>query len=79
MIVNVNILRLINLSADKQSETGIKRISRKAIHGFNLIPFNVMEESSDSLSKSHRSSTVSRDVLVCYTLPIHGAPQLHLQ
>ncbi|PSS29939.1 Calmodulin-lysine N-methyltransferase [Actinidia chinensis var. chinensis] len=62
----------------KQSETGIKRISRKAIHGFNLIPFNVMEESSDSLSKSNRSSTVSRDVLVCYTLPIHGAPQLHL-
>ncbi|PSS00472.1 Calmodulin-lysine N-methyltransferase [Actinidia chinensis var. chinensis] len=56
----------------------MKRISRKTIHGFNLIPFNVMEENSDSLSKSNRSSTGSRDVLVCYTLPIDGASKLYL-
>ncbi|XAR57988.1 Calmodulin-lysine N-methyltransferase [Bertholletia excelsa] len=60
---------------DNQSEMGIRRISRKATRGFNLIPFHVEEDislqNSNSLSKC-------RDICICYILPIHGSPKLRL-
>ncbi|KAL2333810.1 hypothetical protein Fmac_015023 [Flemingia macrophylla] len=50
-----------------ESQMIIKRISRRASHGFNLIPSHVVHDGSSA-----------RDTCVCYTLPIVGAPQLLL-
>lgn len=55
--------------SDEQSSSAINRITRKTSHGFNLIPSQVVED------HLHKDSN-SRDVCVCYTLPIDGAPQL---
>ncbi|XP_070041853.1 calmodulin-lysine N-methyltransferase-like [Nicotiana tomentosiformis] len=60
------ILRRPMSNSDNQSELGIKRISRKATHGFNLIPCHLMKDGS-------------RDATLCYTLPIPNAPTLILQ
>lgn len=53
--------------ADHQFVNAIKRISRKANHGFNLIPSQVIDEDPNS-----------REACICYTLPINGSPKLFL-
>ncbi|OAY57553.1 calmodulin-lysine N-methyltransferase [Manihot esculenta] len=53
--------------SDHQSVNAIKRISRKASHGFNLIPSQVIDEDPNS-----------REACICYTLPINGSPKLFL-
>ncbi|KAG6702968.1 hypothetical protein I3842_07G061900 [Carya illinoinensis] len=66
---------------EDRSETHIKRISRKASPGFNLIPHHVVEEDDDgaSASGSLKSSGHAREARVCYTLPVDGAPRLFLR
>ncbi|KAM7516131.1 hypothetical protein LguiA_005714 [Lonicera macranthoides] len=56
---------------DKQSETSIKHISRKASQGFNLIPCQLVDSQSEESSDSN-----SRDACVCYTLPIDTSPRV---
>ncbi|XP_061357171.1 calmodulin-lysine N-methyltransferase isoform X2 [Gastrolobium bilobum] len=63
--------------SNELSQRGIKRISRRTSHGFNLIPSHVIEDERGS-NKCDGSSTSTRDARVCYTLPIPGAPQLFL-
>ncbi|TKY55917.1 Calmodulin-lysine N-methyltransferase [Spatholobus suberectus] len=60
---------------NEQSQTIIKRISRRTVQGFNLIPSHVIDDARDS---SKRDGSSARDARVCYTLPIPGAPQLFL-
>ncbi|KAK6288199.1 hypothetical protein POUND7_014378 [Theobroma cacao] len=50
-----------------ESQLGMKRISRKAAKGFNLIPCQVLHHDHDS-----------RDARLCYTLPVQGSPKLVL-
>ncbi|KAB1199449.1 Calmodulin-lysine N-methyltransferase [Morella rubra] len=60
-------------------ETGIRRVSRRASPGFNLIPCHVVEEDVAVLdSGSLKLSGQAREARVCYTLPIEGAPRLIL-
>ncbi|KAL9327143.1 hypothetical protein ACSQ67_007788 [Phaseolus vulgaris] len=61
--------------SEKQSQTIIKRISRRTSHGFNLIPSQVIDDERDS---NKRDGSSTRDARVCYTLPIPDAPQLFL-
>ncbi|XP_062178172.1 calmodulin-lysine N-methyltransferase isoform X2 [Alnus glutinosa] len=62
----------------EQSETSIKRISRKASQGFNLIPCHVVEDDAVLSSGSLKRPGHAREARVCYTLPIDGAPRLFL-
>ncbi|XP_062102586.1 calmodulin-lysine N-methyltransferase isoform X2 [Humulus lupulus] len=62
-------------AAEGQSESTIKRISRKAMHGFNLIPYQLVNNDSDAILNRQNNS---RDATLCYTLPIDGAPKLFL-
>ena len=56
------------VEADEQSESSIKRISRKAaMQGFNLIPYHLVNDKQNS-----------RDATFCYTLPIEASPKLFL-
>lgn len=55
-------------NSDEQSQTSIKRISRRTGHGFNLIQSHVIHDSNNC-----------KDARVCYTLPIPHAPQLFLR
>ncbi|KAI4314744.1 hypothetical protein L6164_027621 [Bauhinia variegata] len=57
---------------DGQTQMGIKHISRRASHGFNLIPSRLLDEPQTN------NCLGSGDARVCYTLPVHGAPQLFL-
>ncbi|KAI4327742.1 hypothetical protein L6164_020167 [Bauhinia variegata] len=57
---------------DEQTQMGIKHTSRRANHGFNLIPSHLLDE------PQRENCFGSRDARVCYTLPVHGAPQLFL-
>lgn len=70
------------LQSDCQSQIGLQRISRKATHGFNLIPCHLMdahaEEDSFSSSRIKQLDNSRRDVCFCYTLPIDRAPKLYL-
>ncbi|OMO83534.1 hypothetical protein COLO4_22441 [Corchorus olitorius] len=52
---------------EDESELGMKRISRKAAKGFNLIPCQLLQHDPNS-----------RDARLCYTLPIQGSPKLVL-
>ncbi|XP_018451504.1 calmodulin-lysine N-methyltransferase isoform X2 [Raphanus sativus] len=61
---------LINRS-DSQTEVEIKRVSRKATQGFNLIPCRQVVV--DSCSEED-----SREACVCYTIPIPSSPELYL-
>jgi hypothetical protein len=63
---------------EEQSETSIKRISRKASQGFNLIPCHVVEDDAVLSSGSLKRPGHAREARVCYTLPIDGAPRLFL-
>ncbi|KAJ0252234.1 Calmodulin-lysine N-methyltransferase [Hirschfeldia incana] len=53
--------------SDSQSEAEIKRVSRKATQGFNLIPCQVVDSSDNS-----------REACVCFTIPIPASPKLYL-
>ncbi|KAI5684066.1 hypothetical protein M9H77_05294 [Catharanthus roseus] len=64
------LLRGTSSNSDKISEVGLKRVSRKATLGFNLIPFQVMD------GHSEENSDVQRDVCFCYTLPIQNSPTI---
>ncbi|GLT44562.1 hypothetical protein SLA2020_184480 [Shorea laevis] len=59
--------RLSSQNPDDESQTGIRSVSRKATKGFNLIPFQLLHEDSQS-----------RDARLCYTLPTPGSPKLVL-
>ncbi|CAF2146729.1 unnamed protein product, partial [Brassica napus] len=58
---------LINRS-DSQSQAEIKRVSRKATQGFNLIPCQLVASASED----------SREACVCYSIPIPPSPKLYL-
>lgn len=60
------------LFSDEQSQTSIKRISRKTSHGFNLIQSHVIHD-------ERGTSNNYKDARVCYTLPIPDTPQLFLR
>lgn len=62
---------LINRS-DSQTEGEIKRVSRKATQGFNLIPCR-RQVVVDSCSEED-----SREACLCYTIPIPSSPNLYL-
>ncbi|XP_021907918.1 calmodulin-lysine N-methyltransferase isoform X2 [Carica papaya] len=61
--------------SDEQSQTGIKRISRKTAQGFNLIPCQLVDTVPSSFSSRLESS---KDACFCYTLPTDGSPKLYL-
>ncbi|MCD7460270.1 hypothetical protein HAX54_043213 [Datura stramonium] len=79
-ILRRSLIRRSSSNSEDKSEMGIQRISRKATHGFNLIPFHLkkdrVEENVKSLKENQMDS--SRDATSCYTLPIPNAPQLIL-
>ncbi|XP_019446886.1 PREDICTED: calmodulin-lysine N-methyltransferase [Lupinus angustifolius] len=56
---------------DENSEMGIKQISRRTTHGFNLIPSHIVDDDECDSNKC--------DVCVCYTLPIPCTLQLFLK
>ncbi|KAL6565033.1 hypothetical protein OROMI_016483 [Orobanche minor] len=62
-------------NSDEQSQTSIKRISRRTGHGFNLIRSHVIDGERGS---NNCTGSSIKDARVCYTLPIPGAPQLFL-
>jgi calmodulin-lysine N-methyltransferase len=79
--ISHSITLLFNLScsqlfADDQSQTSIKRISRRTTHGFNLIPSHVINDENGSTNCNGSSI---KDARVCYTLPIPNAPELFLR
>ncbi|KAK4262060.1 hypothetical protein QN277_027670 [Acacia crassicarpa] len=59
---------------DDETQKGIKRISRRNIHGFNLIPSRLL----DKCETTDCNESTSRDARLCYTIPIHGSPKLLL-
>ncbi|XP_059623481.1 calmodulin-lysine N-methyltransferase isoform X2 [Cornus florida] len=74
-------LRRPSPDPDEQSDVGIRRISRKTTHGFNLIPCHSVDDhlKEDSVSSSETNHPDgSRDACVCYTLPIDSGLQLYL-
>ena len=67
------LLFMLQLFPDEQSQTSIKRISRRTSHGFNLIQSHVIHDDERATSNN------CKDARVCYTLPIPHAPQLFLR
>ncbi|KAK2355546.1 protein N-lysine methyltransferase METTL21A [Trifolium repens] len=63
-------------NSDDQSQTSIKRISRRTTHGFNFIPSHVID---DEVGSTNCNGSSIKDARVCYTLPIPNAPQLFLR
>ncbi|XP_028775252.1 calmodulin-lysine N-methyltransferase [Neltuma alba] len=57
---------------DDQTQMGIRRISRRSIHGFKLIPSRLLDKCETN------DESTSRDARFCYTIPIHGFPKLLL-
>ncbi|KAK9284376.1 hypothetical protein L1049_023547 [Liquidambar formosana] len=77
-ILRQALLRRRHPQSDDQSQAGVKRISRKTREGFNLIPCHLGEDDDDAGSSSKiKQFDNARDVCVCYTLPIEGAPKLY--
>lgn len=67
------------MTEEGKSEIGIKHVSRKANRGFNLIPYNLMDDHQLEGNTPNRSSFVSsREACFCYTLPIPNFPKLFL-
>ncbi|KAF4346997.1 hypothetical protein F8388_014246 [Cannabis sativa] len=68
--------RFLNaLEAEGQSQNTIKRISRKAMQGFNMIPYHLVNEDSEEeaiILNRRNGNYNSKDATLCYTLPIHG-------
>ncbi|KAI3794282.1 hypothetical protein L1987_36911 [Smallanthus sonchifolius] len=65
--------------SDDQSETSVKRISRKANLGFSLIPFHLVDNSQLKHEELMPSSLPkAREACVCYTLPNQSATKLFL-
>ncbi|KAL3525260.1 hypothetical protein ACH5RR_013632 [Cinchona calisaya] len=64
--------------SDKQSEMGLSRISRKATHGFNMIPFHLIDEEERNSTNIQLGSS-RKDACFCYTWPIHhNSPRILL-
>ncbi|XP_054775765.1 calmodulin-lysine N-methyltransferase isoform X2 [Prosopis cineraria] len=59
---------------DNQAQMDIKRISRRTIYGFNLIPSRLL----DKCETDDCDESTSRDACLCYTIPIHGSPRILL-
>lgn len=66
---------------DHLSKEGIQHISRKARHGFNLIPCHILKscaiEELDATTRV-KDQDGSRDIFLCYRLPVGRAPELVL-
>ncbi|KAM6575295.1 hypothetical protein CsatA_023622 [Cannabis sativa] len=63
------------MEAEGQSQNTIKRISRKAMQGFNMIPYHLENEDSEEeaiILNRCNGNYNSKDATLCYTLPIHG-------
>ncbi|KAF4382604.1 hypothetical protein F8388_015432 [Cannabis sativa] len=63
------------MEAEGQSQNTIKRISRKAMQGFNMIPYHLENEDSEEeaiILNRRNGNYNSKDATLCYTLPIHG-------
>ncbi|KAF4356942.1 hypothetical protein F8388_015918 [Cannabis sativa] len=63
------------MEAEGQSQNTIKRISRKAMEGFNMIPYHLGNEDSEEeaiILNRRNGNYNSKDATLCYTLPIHG-------
>ncbi|KAF3529195.1 hypothetical protein DY000_02036460 [Brassica cretica] len=54
--------------SDSQTQAEIKRVTRKSTQGFNLIPCQVVDSSSED----------SREASLCYSIPIAASPKLYL-
>lgn len=67
-------------SSDERSQMSIKRVSRKAKRGFNLIPCQLAngEVEESSAASSPTRTKPSRDATLCFTLPVEEAPKLFL-
>ncbi|KAH0691413.1 hypothetical protein KY285_015907 [Solanum tuberosum] len=74
-ILRRNLIRRSSSNSEDKSEMGIQRISRKATHGFNLIPFHLMK---DCVEENVNPMDSSRNATLCYTLPVSNASQLIL-
>ncbi|PON53449.1 Lysine methyltransferase [Parasponia andersonii] len=59
----------------EEAQTSLKRISRKAMQGFNLIPHHLVNGHGAEDNSTRNSS---RDATFCYTLPIEGNSKLFL-
>ncbi|CAN4109836.1 unnamed protein product [Withania somnifera] len=73
-ILRRSLIRLPSSNSGK-SEMGIRKISRKSTHGFNLIPFHLME---DGVQENVNQMDSPRNATLCYTLPVSDAPRLIL-
>ncbi|XP_024032857.1 calmodulin-lysine N-methyltransferase [Morus notabilis] len=68
-------------SSGDSSEISIKRVSRKAKRGFNLIPCQLADDADaekDSDSSPSSTTKQSKDATLCFTLPVDEAPKLFL-
>lgn len=74
-ILRRNLIRRSSSNSEDKSEMSIQRISRKATHGFNLIPFHLMK---DCVEENVNPMDSSRNTTLCYTLPVTNASQLIL-
>ncbi|CAM8876974.1 unnamed protein product [Rhodiola kirilowii] len=71
--------RLSQKNSCGESDMNVKRVSRRATNGFNMIPFHEVDHSTaadvvPSLSNENGSS----DACYCYTLPVEGSKKLYL-
>ncbi|KAM3394487.1 calmodulin-lysine N-methyltransferase isoform X1 [Capsicum galapagoense] len=79
-ILRRSLIRPPSSNSEDKSEVSIQRISRKATHGFNLIPFHLVKDSVEENVNSSKENVMdsSRDATLCYTLPVSNAPSLIL-
>ncbi|XP_020260486.1 calmodulin-lysine N-methyltransferase isoform X1 [Asparagus officinalis] len=78
------VLRRALISSSKSSsecshQIGVKKITRKTVRGFNLVPCRpVYDHSSEDFCSSLKSQNLAgpKDVCVCYELPVIKAPKL---
>ncbi|KAL5557549.1 hypothetical protein UlMin_039785 [Ulmus minor] len=81
-ILRQALFRRARLRSEEDAQSQIvdtKSISRKSNRGFNLIRCRLWnDDANQNSSSSSSTSCQSKDVTVCYTLPVEGSPQLFL-
>ncbi|KAL3844993.1 hypothetical protein ACJIZ3_002396 [Penstemon smallii] len=63
------------LRRNSENPSTLNQVSRRARHGFNLIPCRLVDEVTEKISVS----LPNRDACFCYTLPLPNAPKLFLR
>ncbi|XP_047267493.1 calmodulin-lysine N-methyltransferase-like [Capsicum annuum] len=79
-ILRRSLVRPPSSNSEDKSEMSIQRISMKATHGFNLIPFHLVKDSVEENVNSSKKNVIdsSRDATLYYILPVSNAPSLIL-